>query len=67
MAQGPRFALSRWIILAMVAIAVAITTWAVSPISGNSAAPIPIVCPVEGHKINGNEMVLVGRRDRTQE
>jgi hypothetical protein len=30
MAQGPRFALSRWIILAMVAIAVAITTWAVS-------------------------------------
>jgi hypothetical protein len=45
MAQGPRFALSRWIILAMVAIAVAITTWAVSPISGNSAAPIPIYRP----------------------
>jgi hypothetical protein len=30
--------------------------------SSTKTTPHQIVCPVEGHKINGNEMVLVGRR-----
>jgi hypothetical protein len=45
MAQGPTFALRLGIILAMVVIAAAITTWAVSPLSGDSAAPTPIYRP----------------------
>jgi hypothetical protein len=45
MARGPGSALRLGIILAMVVIAVAITTWAVSPISGDSAAPTPIYRP----------------------
>jgi hypothetical protein len=45
MAQGPRFALSLGIILVAVVIAAAITTWAASPIPGDSAAPMPIYRP----------------------
>jgi hypothetical protein len=42
MAQGPGFALSVGIILVAVVLAVAITTWAASPIAGSdSAGPIP--------------------------